>query len=69
MHHKNSLINVVYSENHTEFIHTLCAQNGEFILLKNTGYSDWAEITRGTDFIRNGRSLFQEFARRNLGNL
>jgi len=63
------MINAVSSENHIECIHTLCVQNGEFILLRNMGYSDWAEITRGTDFIRNGGSLFQEFAKRNSGNL
>jgi len=69
MHHKNSVINVVYSENHTEFIHTLCVQNGEFILLRNIGYSDWDEITTGKDFMLIGSGLFQEFARRNSRNL
>jgi len=63
------VINAVYSENHAEFIHTLCVQNGEFILLKNIVYSDWDEITTGTDFIRNGSGLFKEFVRRNSGNL
>jgi len=47
MRQKISLINFVYSENHTEFIHTLCVQNGEFILLKNIGHSEWNEITTG----------------------